>query len=125
AARRERWSGVSLDALLRRPDQTERLFPETGEELDPQRHALQVEMLATLREAVNTQLTTRQREALTAIVFDEVPLDELARHWGSNRNALYKLLHDARRKLKAHFASRDLDVQEMLELFGSADRPNR
>jgi len=35
-----------------------------------------------------------------------VPLDELARHWGSNRNALYKLLHDARRKLKAHLEVR-------------------
>jgi len=125
AARRERWSRLSLDSVLQGPDLTQRLWPETAEELDPQQRALQGEVLATLREAVATQLTTRQRQALTAIVFDEVPLDELARHWGSNRNALYKLLHDARRKLKAHLASRDLDVQEMLELFGRTERPRR
>ena len=64
-------------------------------------------------------------ETITAIVFDEVPLDELARHWSSNRNALYKLLHDARRKLRAHLVSRGLDIQEMLDVFGRADRTNR
>ena len=124
-ARRERWSRLSLDSVLQGSDLTQRLLPESAEELDPQQRALQGEVLATLREAVATQLTTRQRQALTAIVFDEVPLDELARHWGSNRNALYKLLHDARRKLKAHLASRDLDVQEMLDLFGRTERPRR
>jgi len=122
-ARRERWSLRRLDSILRGPDLTERLVAGTA--IDPQRLALQGEMIAALREAVDTQLTTRQRQALTAIVFDEVPLDELARHWGSNRNALYKLLHDARRKLKAYLASRDLDVRAMLEVFERTDRANQ
>jgi RNA polymerase sigma-70 factor (ECF subfamily) len=63
------------------------------------------------------ELTERQRQALTAIVFDGIPLDELVRHWGSNRNAVYKVLHDARRKLKASLERRDLPVHEMLSLF--------
>ena len=125
AVRREQWSRVSLDSVLEEGKLTERLFPDAVEPLDPQRRALQGEMLAALRNAVDTQLTPRQRQALTAIAFDEVPLDELARHWGSNRNALYKLLHDARRKLKAHLASRGLDIQAMLDVFGRADRANR
>jgi RNA polymerase sigma-70 factor (ECF subfamily) len=83
----------------------------------PQRRALQGEMLSALRDAIETQLTPRQRHALTAIVFEGVPLDELARHWRSNRNALYKLLHDARRKLKTHLRTRGFDPQEMLDAF--------
>jgi RNA polymerase sigma-70 factor (ECF subfamily) len=72
-----------------------------------------------VREAIDHQLTDRQRQALKAIVLDGVPLDELARHWGSNRNAVYKVLHDARRKLKAHLTERGFDLQGALDLFGS------
>jgi RNA polymerase sigma-70 factor (ECF subfamily) len=118
AVRREGWARRSLDSLLEGPDLVDRVDRAAGMESDPQRRALQAELLAALRDAIETELTTRQRQALTAIVFDEVPLDELARHWGSNRNALYKLLHDARRKLKARLATRGYDVQEMLNAFG-------
>ena len=52
-------------------------------------------------------------------MFEQVPLDELARHWGSNRNALYKLLHDARQKLKAHLSERGFDAKEMLDVFSN------
>lgn len=41
------------------------------------------------------------------------------RCWGSNRNALYKLLHDARRKLKGHLATRGFGVKELLDLFAT------
>jgi len=92
AARRERWKRVPLDRLI-----------EDGawHGADPGRQALEDETLAAVRDAIEECLSERQRQALKAVVFDDVPLDELARHWGSNRNALYKLLHDARRKLKA------------------------
>jgi RNA polymerase sigma-70 factor (ECF subfamily) len=56
---------------------------------------------------------------LRAVIFEQVPLDELARLWGSNRNALYKLLHDARRKLKSHLAARGFKVEEILDLFAT------
>jgi RNA polymerase sigma-70 factor (ECF subfamily) len=117
AARRERWARVPLDRLLDKPDLLDRLREATGAASDPHRRALQAEMLAALRDAIDKELSTRQRQALTAIVFEEVPLDELARHWGSNRNALYKLLHDARRKLKASLHRRGFDAQEMLDVF--------
>jgi RNA polymerase sigma-70 factor (ECF subfamily) len=54
-----------------------------------------------------------------ALVFEQVPLDEVARHWSTNRNALYKLLHDARRKLKAHLEARGFDLEELLRLFAA------
>jgi RNA polymerase sigma-70 factor, ECF subfamily len=118
AARRERWGRVPLERLINKPDPV-RWLPgaSAGGPPDPQRRALQGEMVAALRDAIEAHLTSRQRQALTAVVFDEVPLDELARHWGSNRNALYKLLHDARRKLKAQLRTRGFDVNEMLSVF--------
>jgi RNA polymerase sigma-70 factor (ECF subfamily) len=42
---------------------------------------------------------------LVVTVLDGVPIDVLAERLGSNRNALYKMLHDARRRLREHVAS--------------------
>jgi len=119
AARRERWGRVPLDRLLDSPDLVERFGSFRDASSDPQRGALQREILEALRQAIETCLTKRQRQALTAIVFEEVPLDELARYWGSNRNALYKVLHDARRKLKAHLSERGFDAKEVLDVLGN------
>jgi RNA polymerase sigma-70 factor (ECF subfamily) len=121
AARRERWRRVPLDRLLDSPDLAERFGLAGDPSSDPQRRVLQGEILAAIRRGIETHLTRRQREALTAIVFDEVPLDELARHWGSNRNALYKLLHDARRRLKAHLRDCGFEAKGVLDVF-SDDR---
>jgi RNA polymerase sigma-70 factor (ECF subfamily) len=62
-------------------------------------------------------LTLKQQRVLRALVFEEVPLDEIVRHWGTNRNAVYKLVHDARRKLKAHLEGRGFDLGEIFDLF--------
>ena len=119
AARRERWKRVPLDRVLAEPDMgTWSLAPERAT-ADPGRRALQEEALAAIRDAIEHDLTERQRQALKAIVFEEVPLDELARHWASNRNAIYKLVHDARRKLKACLEARGLSVADTLGLFGA------
>jgi RNA polymerase sigma-70 factor, ECF subfamily len=120
AARRERWGRVPLDRLPDRPDLRLRLGTGSSTAPDPQRRTLQGEMLAALCDAIEQHLTPRQRQALTAVVFEGIPLDELARHWASNRNALYKLLHDARRKLKAQLRARGFDPQEMLDVFSEA-----
>jgi RNA polymerase sigma-70 factor (ECF subfamily) len=63
------------------------------------------DLLAALRRAVDTELTARQREVFVAIVVDGVPLDALAVRLDSNRNALYKMMFDARRKLRAALAA--------------------
>jgi RNA polymerase sigma-70 factor (ECF subfamily) len=68
---------------------------------DPAHQAEWRDMLAALRRAVATELTPRQREVFVAIVLNEVPLDTLVAELGSNRNAIYKMLFDARRKLRA------------------------
>ncbi|MGH2968837.1 MAG: RNA polymerase sigma factor, partial [Solirubrobacteraceae bacterium] len=59
------------------------------------------ELLRALRDAVRTTLTPRQREVFTALALNGVPIDVLAERLDTTRGALYKTLHDARRKLRA------------------------
>ena len=68
---------------------------------DPAYQAEWRELFAALRRAVDTELTPRQREVFVAIVLNDVPLDTLVLSLGSSRNAIYKMLFDARRKLRA------------------------
>jgi RNA polymerase sigma-70 factor, ECF subfamily len=63
------------------------------------------ELLEAVRDGIRTALTPRQRLVLVAAVLEGVPIDVLADRLDSNRNALYKLLHDARRRLRAHVAA--------------------
>jgi RNA polymerase sigma-70 factor (ECF subfamily) len=63
------------------------------------------ELLAALHRAVDESLTARQRAAFVAIVLNNVPLDTLVIELGANRNAIYKTLFDARRKLRAALAA--------------------
>jgi hypothetical protein len=70
----------------------------------PDEQAARREQLTVLREAMEADLTARQREVFVAIALNEVPIDVLALQLGSNRNAIYKNLFDARRKLRASLA---------------------
>jgi RNA polymerase sigma-70 factor (ECF subfamily) len=58
------------------------------------------ECLATITAAIQTDLSPHQREVLTALVLADVPIDVLAERLNTTRGALYKTLHDARRKLR-------------------------
>jgi RNA polymerase sigma-70 factor (ECF subfamily) len=71
------------------------------------------ELLAVIREEIETTLTPHQREVLVALALNEVPIDVLAERLGSTRGALYKTLHDARRKLRAGIAARGLTIDAL------------
>ena len=68
---------------------------------DPAHQAEWGDLFATLRRAVDSELTPRQREVFVAIVLNDVPLDTLVIHLGSSRNAIYQAMFEARRKLRA------------------------
>ena len=70
--------------------------------LEPGAEVEQRELLAALQRAVAEQLTPHQRHVLVALALNGVPIDVLADRLGSTRGALYKTLHDARRKLRVH-----------------------
>jgi len=63
------------------------------------------ELMEALRDAIADNLTTHQREVFTALALNGVPIDVVAERLGSTRGALYKTLHDARRKLRATLAA--------------------
>ena len=69
--------------------------------LDPARESEWRDLVQALRRAVEEELTGHQRRVFTAIWVDGVPLDALVAELGSSRNALYKTMFDARRKLRA------------------------
>jgi RNA polymerase sigma-70 factor, ECF subfamily len=70
----------------------------------PGKEVAQNELLAAIREGVAAALTPHQRRVLVALALNGVPIDVLAERLGSTRGALYKTLHDARRKLRGHLA---------------------
>jgi RNA polymerase sigma-70 factor (ECF subfamily) len=76
--------------------------------LGPGREAETRQILDGLREAVETELSARQRRIFDAIVLNEVPLDVLTLELGTNRNAIYKALFDARRKLRTALVAKEL-----------------
>ena len=120
AARRERWKAVSLDQLASSDESHlfDRLTQGLSEEVPPEQYALQSEMRSVIRDVIDRELTQKQRQVLVMMIVHEVPLDEVVRHFGTNRNAVYKMLHDARRKLKLGLETQGFDLSETLKLFG-------
>ena len=74
--------------------------------ISPADHAERQDLMDALRRAVEEELTERQRRVFTAIVVHGVPLDALVVELGSSRNAIYKTMFDARRKLRAALAAK-------------------
>lgn len=122
AARRERMNGISLDELSESSDNpiSEWLLPIGSGEIAQEQSAMQGELSGIIRAVIETELTDKQRQVLLLMVFKEVPMDEVVRYLNSNRNSVYKLLHDARRKLKHGLESRGFTVDETLAVFSAA-----
>jgi RNA polymerase sigma-70 factor, ECF subfamily len=120
-SRRERWRGISLDQFSSSEDGA--LFEWAAWEKSPgptlDQSAMRNEVSKVIQEVIQSDLTEKQRRVLIMMVFHEVPLDEVVRELGTNRNAVYKLLHDARRKLKSSLQSRGFETGETLSLFSS------
>jgi RNA polymerase sigma-70 factor, ECF subfamily len=95
--RRQAWSHreVPLDAAP----------PLVEPRPSPDLYAEGADLAAAVREAIDRALTPHQRRIALALLVDEVPIDVLAERLGTNRNALYKTLHDARGRLRAELAA--------------------
>jgi RNA polymerase sigma-70 factor (ECF subfamily) len=90
-----------------------RLYSSAG--LEPDAEAEQSELVATVQAAIEEALTPHQRRVLVALAVNGVPIDVLAERLNTNRGALYKTLHDARRKLRRHLNERGLAPDNWLE----------
>ena len=102
--RRRSWQGreVSLQP------QSWALLPDRG--TSPAQQAEHAELLAAVDTGITAALTPHQRRVLVALALNGVPIDVLADRLGTTRGALYKTLHDARRKLRSHLADRGLGL---------------
>jgi RNA polymerase sigma-70 factor, ECF subfamily len=88
------------------------LFSSTA--LEPDEQAEQAELLTALQRAIEESLTPHQRRVLVALALNGVPIDVLAERLNTNRGALYKTLHDARRKLRLKLEDSGLAVEAWL-----------
>lgn len=82
--------------------------------LEPDAESEQRELLETLQGLIAEVLTPHQRSVLVALALNGVPIDVLAERLNTSRGALYKTLHDARRKLRTHLHERGLTVNDRL-----------
>jgi RNA polymerase sigma-70 factor (ECF subfamily) len=82
--------------------------------LQPDELAEQGELLTVLQRAIDEGLTAHQRRALVALALNGVPIDVLAERLNTSRGALYKTLHDARRKLRQQLADSGLALEAWL-----------
>jgi RNA polymerase sigma-70 factor, ECF subfamily len=115
--RRKRWQDSSLDELM---DNEESPAPSNlvaDHHATPEMVAERSDMLVRVRRILEEELTPKQREALTLLGIQDMPLEEAAKRMKTNRNALYKLLHDARLRLKRRLALEGLTPQEVLSAF--------
>ncbi len=117
--RRQRWKDISIEDLM--PEDSGDFTPLvlSDPSPDPEQRASQTMMLEMVDEMLKTDLTERQRTALMAIMHGGMPLEEVARRMDTNRNALYKLLHDARKQMRSRLVEKGLTPQEVLEVFES------
>ena len=117
--RRRRWKDVSLDHLLAgRSAENE---GESGLMADtasgPETVIERADLLARVQQMMMEELTDKQLRAMTAVGLKGMPLAEAARQLGTDRNALYKLLHDARLRLKRRLAREGLTAGDLLAAF--------
>ena len=106
ALRRRAWQGRELTLEPEGWD----TFASAGD--GPADQTEQGELLTAVRQGIDEALTPHQRRVLIAITIEGVPIDVLADRLATNRGALYKTLHDARKKLRAHLAAQGLSLGE-------------
>ncbi len=112
--RRKRWQDSSLDDML-----------ETGSGLSmfksakpgPESQMVRSQTMSVVQDIIQNELTDRQKQAMVALKIQGMPMDLVAEKMGMKRNALYKLMHDARLKLKKRLAQEGLTPEDVLRQF--------
>lgn len=121
--RRKRWENISLQDLVPDSagnDDTSDASPlgwMPSDQISPEQDITQQSLRALLARLIQEELTERQRTAMIAISLRGMPLEEVARRMDTNRNALYKLLHDARKRLKERLEVQGVTLAEFMAAF--------
>lgn len=118
--RRKRWENFSLDDLLGREDSPSfiQLMVDPNAST-PEETVEGADLMQSIQRIIMEELTDKQRQAMMAVAIQGMPLEEVARRMGTNRNALYKLMHDTRLRLKRRLAQEGLTPEDVLAVFES------
>ncbi|MBN1304410.1 MAG: sigma-70 family RNA polymerase sigma factor [Anaerolineales bacterium] len=115
--RRKRWRDSSLDEIM---DDEDRPAPQhlmADSTISPEATTEQTDMVSHVQRIIQDELTEKQRKALVMLFIQGISMDDTARKLKTNRNALYKLIHDARLNLKRRLALEGLPIEDILASF--------
>ena len=115
--RRKRWDDVSLEEMLARYEGDFTPSVLTSPDPSPEARVAQQRLLEMVERLIVEELTDRQQRAIIGVVFAGMPTEEVARRMGTNRNALYKLMHDARQRLKRRMEVEGISLEDALAAF--------
>ena len=116
--RRRHWQNISLNA-----SPTEQDLPPLADSLrdenapDPEKALLRKAVWETLRRIIAEELTERQRTAFNALIIQDAPVEEVARQLETTPNNVYKILHDARKKLKRRLLDEAITPEYVRDIF--------
>jgi RNA polymerase sigma-70 factor (ECF subfamily) len=115
--RRRRWRDVPLPEMEMsdNPDAAPREMADDGP--DPAAMVERNDLMTRINRIIMEELTEKQRQALMMVAMQGMPLEEAAQRMGTNRNSLYKLMHDARLRLKRRMESEGMSPHEVLASF--------
>jgi RNA polymerase sigma-70 factor, ECF subfamily len=115
--RRAKWREVSLDEIIESKDLDDAPREIPDRNADTEQTAEQNSLMTMLSEMMMESLTEKQRTAMVAVAINGMPLAEVAHRMNMERNALYKLLHDARLKLKKSLERQGMTPSDLLASF--------
>jgi RNA polymerase sigma-70 factor (ECF subfamily) len=116
--RRKRWEEVALEDLVPEDtsiDYTPEVLTDNGGL--PEQQTYQREVMDLVERLIASEISPRQRQVIMAVVMGGMPLGEIADRLDTNRNALYKMLHDARQRIKQRLEEEGYSADEILEAF--------
>lgn len=115
--RRRKWKDVSLNEIIDDKSLTDTPSIIEDSSFGPEISTEQNDMLMQVERLIKKELTEKQRKAMIAINIQGMPIAEVARRMDTSRNALYKLLHDARLRLKQRLADEGFTPADVLSVF--------
>lgn len=115
--RRRRWREVPLPEMEMNDDGDSSYRELADDQPSPEEQSERKDMMKRVNRIIMEELTEKQRQAMMAVAMHGFPLEEAAQKLGTNRNTLYKLMHDARLKLKHRLEKEGMTPQQVLSVF--------
>lgn len=117
--RRRRWRNTSLDEMMTSKDGESFFEPKimSDPKPSPENRTTREGMISLVQNLIVNELTERQRKAMTMVMLEGMPLEVAAEKLDTNRNALYKLIHDARVRLKKKLSDKGMTSEDVLSVF--------